>query len=317
MQPSVATATPQPEGESTQLLHRIYVMTFAPRSRFEWQLCTRSLPLGDRTYVMGIVNATPDSFSDGGLHYDSRQAIDHALRLLDEGADILDIGGESTQPGSPAATTAAIAASEEQQRVLPVMEGILHARPDAVISVDTYRSSTAQLAIEAGAQIVNDVSGGMWDEAMLATCAGLCCGLVLMHTRGLPTQWTSQQPLQQQEVLPLVLRGLQERLETAAAAGIQRNRIVIDPGFGFGKRRQENWTLLAGLHQLSLLKMPLLIGLSRKGFLAPHLPASERDPQTHAADVAALLAGAHILRVHDVRGTRESAAIADAILDAL
>ena len=287
-------------------------MVLAPRMHFDWQLRTRTLSLGGRTRVMGIVNVTPDSFSDGGLHASAETAIAHALRLLDEGADVIDIGGESTRPGSSAATDAAMDALEEQRRVLPVIEGVLRQRPDAVVSIDTYRASTARLAIEAGAEIVNDVSGGIWDDAMLATCAELQCGVVVMHTRGLPSMWARQTTLPAETVVGSVIEGLRERVAAALAASVTRKRIVVDPGFGFGKRGRENWALLAGLDRLQELDLPMLVGLSRKGFLDPAKTAAERDEATHAADAAAIRGGAHILRVHDVRGAVRSLAATDA-----
>jgi dihydropteroate synthase len=286
------------------------------RSTQTWQLRSRTLSLGTRTLVMGIVNVTPDSFSDGGAFPSERAAIDHALRLLDDGADLLDLGGESTRPGSPAATPAAIASAEEQRRVLPVLAGILQARPDAIVSVDTYRSATARRAIEAGAEIVNDVSGLLWDDEMARTIAELQCGAVLMHTRGLPSEWKDQTPWPAEEVEPQVRAGLEKSLREALAAGIARHRIALDLGFGFGKRGAENWTLLARLDQLAELGCPVMAGLSRKGFLAPSLSAHERDAQTHAADTIAILRGAHIVRVHDVAGARIAADVADAALAA-
>ena len=292
------------------------MMTFAPRTRFDWQLRTRVLPLGICTRIMGIVNVTPDSFSDGGAFASAGDAVQHAVRLLDEGADILDIGGESTRPGAPARTAEAISAEEEQARVLPVIEGVLRARPDAVLSVDTYRAATGRLAVQAGAEIVNDVSGGLWDEAMFATCAGLGCGLIVMHTRGLPSEWAAQPRLQDDEVIPAVAAGLRERLDAALRAGVACDRILLDPGFGFGKLGAENWALLRGFSRLGELGRPLLAGLSRKGFLAlpgTAEPANERDGATHAADTVAILAGAHLVRVHDVRGAVRAAAVADAV----
>jgi dihydropteroate synthase len=277
-------------------------MAIPAHPRFTWHLRTLTLELGERTRVMGIVNVTPDSFSDGGQNALAETAIAHALRLLNEGADIVDIGGESTRPGSTAATSEAISALEEQRRVLPVIEGVRRMRPDAVVSVDTYRASTAQLAIEAGAEIVNDVSGGLWDRAMLSTCADLHCGVVVMHTRGLPAEWSSQVALRTDEVVPSVVEGLRERVAAARAAGIVDQRMVIDPGFGFGKRGLENWVLLEGLARLHVLDLPVMVGLSRKGFLDASKPAAERDKATHAADLVAMRAGAHLLRVHDVRG---------------
>jgi len=301
---------------------------------------------------MGILNVTPDSFSDGGHFYSPEgtpaRAIAHALQMLDEGADLLDIGGESTRPNATPLTP-----EEEQSRILPVIEAILRQRPQTILSVDTYHAATAERAIAAGAEIVNDVSGHLWDPAMSQTCAQLGCGAILMHTRGRPQDWLTQPPLAADEVLPLVLEGLRDRLEAATAAGIPRNKIVLDPGFGFGKRLGENYPLLAHLDALHQLHQPILAGLSRKSFLAragedPGVPrksflAQAEDPgapqpalslskgpdsrtwgfpdqrlqATTAANTAAILAGAHILRVHDVRPAAEAAAIADRILAAL
>jgi dihydropteroate synthase len=286
-------------------------MPIVPRAHFSWQLRRRALGLGERTLVMGIVNVTPDSFSDAGQHASTQTAIAHALQLLDDGADVIDIGGESTQPGSSAATAYAVSVREEQQRVLPVIAGVLEARPDAVLSIDTYRATTARLAVEAGVEIVNDVSGGLWDAEMLTTCAELECGVVIMHTRGLPSEWTSQAPLDTDDVLPFVLKGLDERIAAALAVGVERKRIVVDLGFGFGKRGAENWALLGGLKHVHTLGLPLLVGLSRKGFLDPSKPAAARDAATHAAGAEAIRAGAHILRVHDVRGAVLSSTAAD------
>ena len=286
----------------------------ARRPQFAWQLRTRALQLGVRTLLMGIVNTTPDSFSDGGLFFSTDQAVDHALELLDAGADMLDVGGESTRPGSPAATADAVGAEEELRRVLPVVEAILKERPEAIVSVDTYRASTARAAIEAGAEIVNDVSGLLWDAAMAASCAEMRCGVVLMHTRGLPSQWLQLEPLPQGDLVPVLLGDLWRRLLAAEGAGIAPERIAVDPGFGFGKRGAENWELLAQLSQLHQLGRPLVVGMSRKGFLAPDRPAFERDRQSHAAGVAALLGGAHVLRVHDVAGAREAVDVADEVM---
>ena len=180
-------------------------MGFAERARYDWQMRSRVLALGERTCVMGIVNVTPDSFSDGGQYASTDAAVTQALRMLDDGAAIVDVGGESTRPGAPALTHEAISAEEEQQRVLPVIEGVLRARPGAIVSVDTYRASTAHAAVLAGAEIVNDVSGGLWDPAMLATCAELRCGLVVMHTCGLPSEWAMQASLNPEAVMTTVL----------------------------------------------------------------------------------------------------------------
>jgi dihydropteroate synthase len=311
-------------------------MPFAPRPLFNWRLRTRTLQLGRRTLLMGILNVTPDSFSDGGRFLAPAAALAQALKMLDEGAGLLDLGGESTRPGAQP-----ISPAEEQARVLPVLRAVLAARPDAILSIDTYHAKTAHLAIEAGAEIVNDVSGHLWDSTMSSTCAALGCGNILMHTRGRPHEWRTLPPLAPDEVVPLVLRDLESRAHAALAAGIARNSIVLDPGFGFGKRLDENFPLLAHLDQLHSLGFPLLAGLSRKSFLRatpnpgmavdqpspagnnPGAPPQTASPSevgmaldnlTTAANTAAILAGANILRVHDVPSARAAAAIADRLL---
>ncbi|GGA72362.1 dihydropteroate synthase [Edaphobacter acidisoli] len=302
-------------------------MPFAARPEFDWRLRTRSFRLGRRTLVMGILNVTPDSFSDGGHFYSPTdapdRAITHALNMLDEGADILDIGGESTRPGAIPLTP-----EEEQSRILPVIEALASQRPQAILSVDTFHAATARRAIEAGADIVNDVSGHQWDPAMAETCAATGCGVVLMHTRGRPQDWRNQAPLAEDEVVPLVVDGLKQCLKSALLAGIERDKIVLDPGFGFGKRLGENYPLLARLDELRSLNLPILAGVSRKSFLASavaqnidvapeSLTSADRLNATTAANTAAILAGAHILRVHDVRPALEAAAVADRILSAI
>ena len=267
--------------------------------------------------LVGVVNVTPDSFSDGGNFLSATNAIDHGLRLLDEGVDILDIGGESTRPG----THAPVSAQEELGRVLPVIEGILQTRPETIISIDTYKPETARAAVAAGAEIVNDVSGFLWEPTMAAACAELRCGVILMHTRGRSSEWRTQPPLRQEEVVPLVLRELKQRADAAIAAGIEPRAIVLDPGFGFGKILDENYPLLAHFEELHALGFPLMAGVSRKAFLGKTLakmtgldvPVDQRGNATLAAVTAAVLAGAHLVRVHDVREAREVVAIADAI----
>ena len=266
-----------------------------------------------------MLNVTPDSFSDGGLFLTAERAIEHAMRLLDEGADILDIGGESTRPGS----RTQVSAQEEMDRILPVVEAVLRQRPDTVISVDTYKAATAQATVHAGAEIVNDVSGFLWDDAMAATCASFGCGVILMHTRGRPKQWRTQPAIPPGEVLPMVARELAQRAQAARDAGVERSKIVLDPGLGFGKRLDENYPLLADLHQLHALGYPLLVGASRKSFLTRSI-AEASDSGVHAmlyatlaAHTAAILVGAHLIRVHDVAAARAASAIADDIRDAV
>jgi dihydropteroate synthase len=300
-------------------------MPLAPRPRFDWSLRTRTLALGQRTLVMGILNVTPDSFSDGGHFYTPENAPERALaqahEMLDEGAHILDIGGESTRPNA-----IPLSADEEQARILPVIEAILAQRPDAILSIDTHHASTAVCAVQAGVEIVNDVSGHLWDATMTSNCVQMGCGTVLMHARGRPHDWPEQAPLAPADVVPLVMQGLKDRVEAVTAAGIARNRIVLDPGFGFGKRLDENYPLLAHLDQLRQLNLPILAGVSRKSFLAQALapfyqealpPPEARLHATTAANVAAILNGAHIIRTHDVRPAVEAAAVADRILAAI
>jgi dihydropteroate synthase len=297
-------------------------MAFARRDRFEWQLRTRSILLGRQTLVMGVLNVTPDSFSDGNHFFMPEAAAARALHMLDEGTDILDIGGESTRPGKHPPVTA----QEEQRRVLPVIEAILKERPGAVISIDTYKASTARLAIEAGAEIVNDISAFTWDDQMAGTCASLHCGVVLMHTRGRAAEWRNLPRLRDDEVLSMVKHELAKRLQTALDEGVERSHITLDPGYGFGKSFEENYPLLAHQEDLRALGRPLLAGLSRKSFLGRTLaelhggadaPLAERGNATLAASVAAILAGAHLIRVHEVRPAIEAARIADAILNAM
>jgi dihydropteroate synthase len=294
-------------------------MAFAPRSLCYWKLRTHTLQLGARTRIMAILNLTPDSFSgDGFGDGNGRAAIDYALHALDNGADILDLGAESTRPSATP-----IDAAEEQRRLLPVLRGILKLRHGATISIDTYHAATARAAAEAGAEIINDVSGLLWDSAMAAAVATTRCGLVLMHTRGRSQQWREQPALAPDEVLPLVLHGLRGRLECALAAGIAAESIVLDPGFGFGKIGGENFALLTGFDKLAALGRPLLAGISRKSFLGEavrnlqpqKIPTAEAVlTATTAANVAAILQGAHILRVHDLQQAREAAAVADKVI---
>jgi dihydropteroate synthase len=300
-----------------------------------WPLRTRSLELGRRTLVMGVINITPDSFSDGGLFLDPAAAVAQALRHLDEGADLIDLGAESTRPNSRVSSRAggvsdaaggpAVSGEEEQARLLPVIEKVIAARPDAILSVDTYKASTARAALNAGAEIVNDVSGFNWDSEMASVCAEFRAGAVLMHTRGRPEEWRAQPQLPADELLATVRLGLESSLAAAARAGISKEAIVLDPGYGFGKRFDENYALLSRQSELLSLGLPLLAGVSRKSFLGHTLsplhggvqaPVAEREIAGIAALVGAILNGASIVRVHSVRPAVEAALIADAILAA-
>ncbi|MFZ1928896.1 MAG: dihydropteroate synthase [Candidatus Sulfotelmatobacter sp.] len=311
------------------------------RAVFQWSLKTRSVELGKRTLIMGIVNVTPDSFSDGGLYIDSEKAIAHALGLLDEGADIIDIGGESTRPGAatsdaPATTEVrtqeskaqaprtpkiAVSAEEELRRVLPVIAGLNKLRPDAVISIDTYKASVARAAAAAGAEIVNDVSALRWDREMAKTVAELKCGVVLMHMRGRPEEWRTLPP--PVDIVLQVKRELREWMEAAVVAGVRREKLALDPGFGFGKNFEQNYPLLARFQDLQSLGMPLLAGTSRKSFIGRMLARNGKDaaiPDRLYGDLAAqtvlIMKGAHILRTHDVKAALDAARATDAIMNA-
>jgi len=287
------------------------------RPVFTWNLGSRSLELGKRTLVMGIVNVTPDSFSDGGEHFTPEAAVAHALKLHEEGADILDIGGESTRPGAKVGfQDAAVDQKEELRRVLPVIVGTKKAQPEAIVSIDTYKAGVAKAAVQSGAEIVNDVSGMTWDPEMAATVAKLTCGVILMHTRGRPDEWASL--IAVPDLVTLVRRELRERTERAVMAGIKRDRIALDPGFGFGKRGEENYPLLRRLHELHELRFPIVVGVSRKSFIGRALANDGNQPETSdrlfgtlGAEVAAALTGAHVIRTHNVKSSRDALRLAD------
>jgi dihydropteroate synthase len=301
------------------------------RPTFQWHLGSRSLELGKRTLIMGIVNVTPDSFSDGGRFLDTAKAVEHASRLLDEGADIVDIGGESTRPGArvdtgvsasseQARTVPVVSAEEELERVIPVIVALKRIHPAAVISVATSKATIARAAVGAGAEIVNDVSGFRWDPRMLNTLADLRCGAVLMHMRGRPEEWRGLPPAQ--DVVHLVKRELTEWAENAVGKGLVRERIVLDPGFGFGKSFDENYPLIAHFAEFQKIGFPLLAGTSRKSFIGRTLggekvvPPADRLFGTLATETALILQGAQIVRTHDVRASAEAARVADAVLNA-
>jgi dihydropteroate synthase len=291
------------------------------RSSHVWRLRSRELELGRRTLVMGILNVTPDSFSDGGKFLSRDHAVGHALQMLDEGADIIDIGGESTRPGARVAESG-IAADEELARVMPVMEDILRERPDTVISVDTYKAEVARNVVHDGAEAVNDVSALRWDPLMPATLADLACGVILMHTRGRPEEWRTLTP--SPDIVAEIKSDLRTWSGAAISAGIARERIMLDPGFGFGKSFEQNYPLLARLGELDDLGFPLASGTSRKSFIGRTLaregkdaPAEERLYGTLATVVASVLQGAHVVRVHDVKPAVEAVRVADEILSSL
>jgi len=289
------------------------------RPVFEWQIGSRALQLGKRTLIMGVVNVTPDSFSDGGINFDPDRAVEHALKLLLDGADIIDVGGESTRPGAKvqsAEVSTAVTEQEELERVVPVITGLKKQQPKAIVSVDTYKASVARKAVESGADIVNDVSGFLWDAKMAKTLAELKCGAVLMHMRGRPHEWRTLPPVL--DIVTLVKRELRERADAAVMAGMKRERMVIDPGFGFGKNHEENYPLLRRFEEFHQLRFPMLVGMSRKSFIGRALardgtdaPVTDRLFGTLGAEISAIMKGAHIVRTHDVRASADAIRIAD------
>ncbi len=275
-------------------------------SSITWQCRDLSLNLGDKTLVMGILNVTPDSFSDGGQFYDVKRAQEHARQLRDEGADIIDIGGESTRPGSEP-----LSLQDELDRVIPVIQS-LHDL-DIPISIDTYKASVAKAAVDAGAVIINDISAATFDPEMPRVMAETGAGVVLMHIKGEPKNMQVNPHYDDvvQEVGNFLLRQTVELQEN----GITADRIVIDPGIGFGKRLEDNYVLTRHLQDLLDLGYPLLYGPSRKSFLGKVLDLSpeQRLEGTIAACTAAALAGVQIVRVHDVRAVKRALTIADLI----
>lgn len=284
------------------------------RKKFRLKLPSGMLVVGERTLVMGVLNVTPDSFSDGGKYDQPEPAIEHALAMERAGADMIDVGGESTRPGSGETR-----ASEELDRILPVLEG-LRGRLKIPVSVDTRRSAVAELAIRAGAQIINDVSGLKSDARIAEVAAKYGVPLVLMHMRGEPG--TMQRGPFAQEVMRDVMQGLRDSVQKAHKAGVARAQIILDPGIGFGKSYAQNYELLQKLPQLAALGYPLLVGTSRKGFLGATLardgkpaPPEEREWGTAATVTASILGGAHIVRVHDVEDMVQVARVADCVVN--
>src|SRR5258708_12780243 len=285
------------------------------RPLYTWELRSRKLELGRRTLVMAVLNVTPDSFSDGGKFLDRDHAVGHAVKMLNEGADLLDIGGEATRPGAKTGD-AGLRVEEELRRVVAVIEDIVRERPETVISVDTYKAEVARAAVGAGAEIVNDISALRWDASMTQTLAELKCGVVLMHTRGRPDQWRTQPA--SPDIVAEVKCDLRDWAETAMNRGIAKDRLMLDPGFGFGKRFDENYPLLARFAELHELGFPLLSGTSRKSSIVRTLPqhCHHHSPQdrlygTLATVVASVLQGAHVVRVHDVKAAVDAVRVTD------
>lgn len=276
----------------------------------EWHIAGRTLPIGDRTLVMGVLNVTPDSFSDGAQFLSMDKALAHAEQMIADGADIIDIGGESTRPGADL-----ISPEDELQRVLPIIEELTK-RTMIPLSVDTTKAVVARVALDAGAAIVNDISALRFDFHVADEAAKSGAGLVLMHSRGTPATMQRLPPVA--DVLEEVIRSLRSSIAMAELRGVKRDSIVIDPGIGFGKTQEQNLELIAKLNRLAgaFPAFPILIGTSRKSFIGRLLnnaPATDRLHGTMASITAAVLRGAHIVRVHDVKAAVETVRMADAI----
>ena len=283
------------------------------RKLFRLKLPSQTLVLGERTLVMGVLNVTPDSFSDGGKFFRLADAVKAALAMERAGADILDIGAESTRPGS-----AGIAAEEELERLLPVLQA-LRGRLKIPISIDTQKASVAEMALGAGTKMLNDISGLKQDPKIAEVAARFGVPIVLMHMRGTPR--TMQKKPWAKDVMKDVSRGLRESAAIARRAGVRKSQIILDPGIGFGKSFEQNYELLAKLPALARLGYPLMVGTSRKGFLGATLardgkplPADERIWGTAATVAAGILQGAHIVRVHDVEEMVQVARVTDCLL---
>jgi len=285
-----------------------------PRKKFNLQLFSGKLVLGKRTLVMGVLNVTPDSFSDGGKFYAEESAIEHALAMERAGANLLDIGAESTRPGS-----AGISAEEEWKRLLPIFGGLCRLLK-IPISIDTQKAEIAEAALEAGAQIINDISGLKSDPRIANVAAERRVPLILTHMRGDPR--TMQKGPFARDVIKDVTQGLRASIAKARKAGVANSQIILDPGIGFGKNFAQNYELLRKLPLLARLGYPLLVGTSRKGFLGATLardgqpaPAEERIWGTAATVTASILHGAHIVRVHDVAEMVQVARVADCVVE--
>ncbi len=277
------------------------------RKRFEWKLRDRSLNLGDRTLIIGVLNVTPDSFSDGGTYEDPDRAFARAVELEELGADVIDIGAESTRPGSTR-----ISEAEELRRLVPVLKR-LKGKLSVPISVDTYKANIAEKAFEFGVEIINDPSALTFDADLARKVAAANAGLILNHMRGTPETWAKLPPLK--DLIRTVRAELDAAAHRATLAGVDRKKIVADPGLGFGKRREQNAEILAQLGELTRLELPILVGPSRKHFVARE-STDATEFATAAAVTAAILNGAHMIRVHDVKAMKSVVGVADEILRA-
>ena len=286
------------------------------KSSFQLRYNRKILPLGIKTAIMGVLNVTPDSFSDGGLYLEPAKAVKRAVQMAEEGAEIIDIGGESTRPGSQR-----ISAEEELGRVLPVLREVRRELPEVWISVDTYKAEVARACLEEGADIINDVSGGTWDEGMVSLIAERGCPYVVNHVKGRPETWKSE-PIVYEDVVGEIIEWISSRIKALKEAGLRDEEgIIVDPGIGFGKLPEHNIEILRRLEELRVLGRPILIGVSRKSFVGAVLEAflnqkTEPDQRLFGslgATAYAVISGAHIVRTHDVAQTRQFLALLDAV----
>ena len=278
------------------------------RNHFEWKLKDRELLLGERTLITGVLNVTPDSFSDGGKYLDPDRAFARAVELEEQGADIVDIGAESTRPGA-----ARVSEAEELRRLIPVLKR-LRGKLAVPVSVDTYKSGVAEKALEHGAEIINDPSGLTFDPQLPRVVANHNAALIINHMRGTPETWAKLPPLK--DVIGTIRGDLDAAVHRAVRAGIERPRIAVDPGLGFGKRREQNAEILARLDEFARLEHPVVVGPSRKSFLpqTDEPSAALLQCATAAAVTAAILGGAHVVRVHDVAEMKPVIDVADQVL---
>ncbi len=267
-----------------------------------------SLDFSKKTHIMGILNVTPDSFSDGGLYFDEKKAVEHALKLIEEGADIIDIGGESTRPGSEP-----VSVEEEIRRTIPVIEAIAKA-VNVPISIDTYKADVARRALDAGASMVNDISGLRFDPDMPKIVSEYKVPVIIMHIKGRPKDM-QQNPVYE-ALIPEIMDYLRISIRLASNFGISENKIIIDPGIGFGKTVEHNLEIIKNLKEFTLLGKPIAVGVSRKAFIGKILgdaPPAERLEGTAAAAAIAIFNGANIIRVHDVKEMAKVAKVANSI----
>lgn len=277
------------------------------RKRFEWKIRDKVLQLGERTLLVGVLNVTPDSFSDGGKFLDPDAAFAQAVALEDAGADIIDIGAESTRPGSTRVSEA-----EELRRLVPVLKR-LRDKINVPLSVDTYKAAVAEKALELGADILNDPSGLTFDPDLARVASNFNAGLILNHMRGTPDQWLKLPPLK--NPVPTIVQELEAAVHRAGRTGLDRKRVVVDPGLGFGKRKEQNAEILAHLGALARLELPIMVGASRKHFLAKE-STDHTEFATAAAVTTSILHGAHLVRVHNVAAMKVVAEVADEVLRA-